>query len=126
MFKGIKVGDEVGVSTDSSSVPYNIQTVVKVYQHDIIVELEGFEDGVYDKATGVYVCPTATNKYIVPYNTALLANTMAQRSTLQSYLTSLTYEFEQQIDRVKAKFYGGDEPNIPRLKDLIKQLKEVM
>jgi hypothetical protein len=125
MFQDIRVGDEVGVSTGSEDLPYAIQKVVDVYPRHISVNLSCDANALYYKSTGLYVSPTKTTRHAVPLAAAVLENALAQEDELQQFASVLGYEFEKQIDAVKAKFYKGESPDVSRLQSLIKQLKDI-
>jgi hypothetical protein len=126
MFKDVRVGDKVGVHTPSGQLPYKMVHITDVYESFLSIGLSCDADGLFYRYSGNSARHPQTTSHIVPEATATLANTLAAKRLTQEEMAAVSWEFEQQIDRVKKLFYRpAKEPTIHQLQHIVNQVKQI-
>jgi hypothetical protein len=124
MFKTLKVGDKVGVSTIKGQLPYELVPVAEVYEAFVGIGLSCDADGLFYRYSGKH--SRNSTRHIVPEAQARLANKLIKEQNKQEYMATISWEFEQQIDRIKKLFYQPpEEPTIHQLTNVVNQLKDI-
>ena len=125
MFKFIEIGDLVGLSTSHIDEPYKMIKVVDVYETFISITQPCDNGALFNKHTGRISGFESDDLHILPYAAATLQNQLALSDTQLAVRTALSHDFEQQIDRIKSKFYKTLNPTDERLSSLIQQLSNI-